>query len=61
MIVWRSRVVIPVKLRQVVLSMLHESHAEIVSMQEVSRSYVWWPGLDEEIEHNKKQLTVPGS
>lgn len=46
------RVVVPTKLRQVVLSQVHRSHLGIVKSKSVLRSYVWWPGIDEELEQH---------
>ena len=38
-----QRVVIPVKLRDQVLTELHEGHLGIVKMKSLTRSYIWWP------------------
>ena len=53
-LLWGARVVVPAKLRNDVLQMLHACHPGIVSMKALSRSYTWWPGINDDIEEISK-------
>ena len=46
---------IPEKLQSQVLLELHQGHPGIVQMKSLSRSHVWWPNLNQEIENLTKQ------
>ena len=49
-LLWGTRVVIPESLRKTVLMELHDVHPGTTRMKMLSRSYMWWPKMDEEIE-----------
>ena len=53
---WGSRVIIPPKYRAQLLEQLHEGHPGIVRMKALARSYIWWPGMDREIEQAAKLM-----
>ena len=56
-LLWGSRVIIPPKFRDIMLSELHESHPGIVKMKLISRAYLWWPNLDHDIESTVRECT----
>ena len=45
-----SRIVIPTKFQDRLLSELHASHIGVVSMKKVVRDIFWWPGITKFIE-----------
>jgi len=43
-------VVVPPSLRQAVLRFFHEFHPGIIRMRQLMRQFVWWPGMDGDIQ-----------
>ena len=57
-LLWGSRVIIPRSLRKAVLSELHETHPGMSKMKMLARSYVWWSGMDREIEEKVSNCNI---
>ena len=53
-VLWGSRVVVPKKGQELVTDLLHEGHPGISRMKSLARSFVWWPGMDIQLENRVK-------
>jgi hypothetical protein len=56
-LLWGNRVIIPSKLRKQLLAEIHNGHLGMVRMKSVARSFVWWPGMDSQIENTARQCS----
>ena len=52
-----TRVVIPSKYQQEVLSELHLNHPRMARKKSLARLHVWWPNLDSDIEQTVRDCT----
>ncbi|XP_055493550.1 uncharacterized protein K02A2.6-like [Leucoraja erinacea] len=55
---WGYRVVVPESLNNKIMNELHAEHPGIVSMKSIARSFVYWPGIDGDIESLVSKCSV---
>lgn len=57
-VLWGSRVIVPKPGQEQVMRQLHQCHPGVSRMKALARSYVWWPGLDKNVEDTVKSCTT---
>ena len=53
-----NRVIVPPVGRAKMIDELHESHPGMRKMKSLARSYVWWPGIDHDVEEKVRACNV---
>ncbi|XP_062541115.1 uncharacterized protein K02A2.6-like [Armigeres subalbatus] len=56
-ILFHDRVVVPSKFRGQILKQFHRGHPGMVRMKSIARSFVYWPGIDNDIEDCVRRCT----
>ena len=54
-LMWGSRVVVPLAGRSLVMEELHATHPGASRIKSLARSYVWWRGMDADLEAKVRQ------
>ncbi|XP_026054203.1 uncharacterized protein K02A2.6-like [Carassius auratus] len=57
-VIWGARIVIPSQGRGAVLKQLHQTHSGMSRMKGLARSYMWWPGMDQDVERVVQKCEV---
>ena len=53
-----SRIVVPLSLRQRVITLAHEGHQDLVKTKKLLREKVWFPGIDDQVKEDISKCTA---
>ena len=56
-VLWGNQIIVPPAGQSKVLDVLHDGHPGISRMKELARSFIWWPGLDDDIQNRVQACT----
>lgn len=57
-LMWGHKIIVPLSLRNNVLSELHKGHFGVTKMKSEARDRVWWPGLSADVERRAAACAV---
>lgn len=55
---WRAHVIVPLAAQVKLLDILHSTHPDMSRDKGLARSYVWWPGMDAELEARVRERAL---
>ena len=57
-LLWGNRVVVPPQARNTVLEEAHAAHIGIARMKSLTRQFVWWPKIDNDLESKVRSCNI---
>ena len=57
-LLWGSRVVVPPQARNTVLEEVHAAHIGTARMKSLTRQFVWWPKIDNDLESKIRSCNI---